>query len=59
MLSDQSSPQLINPATLPLLVESYYVSNKLLVPEPNLSGTVAGADMYYGALAGITFMLLP
>ena len=47
--------QLLNPESLPLLLESTYAKAGLLVPESNTSGTTPEADMFFGALAGIKF----
>ena len=51
--------QLLNPESLPLLLESTYIQAGALVPPPNTSGTTPDADMFYGALAGITFQPHP
>jgi len=51
--------QLLNPESLPLLLESTYAKAGLLVPESSTSGTTPEADMFYGALAGIKFMPPP
>eukprot|EP00438_Fugacium_kawagutii_P013107 Skav213408 [mRNA] locus=scaffold797:744360:748309:- [translate_table: standard] len=47
--------QLLDPESLPVLLESTYVASGSLVPPSNTSGTAAGADMFYGPLAGVTF----